>query len=163
MRLFKQQRSTWKMLYTLINSYLIFFSELRTEEIFLELLKEARRLKEEEYEDEQWRTRISTLGAGESRNKEVFLGGREKLKIEIYYAVLDRIQKKVFQLRANIAQIRFFSEHRPLWWTIEYRAISSRSTKFSKILLWWYWRGFSNWMHSSQKFHSECKRLRWKI
>ncbi len=76
-----------------------FVSELRSGEIFLEFIEEAEKLREEEYEDEQRRSRVPTLRAGETRNNETFLTGREKLKIEIYYAILDKL-KVEFQSRS---------------------------------------------------------------
>lgn len=79
-----------------INDYkslINFVNELRTDEMFEKFLNDAKKLKDdnEEYEYEDVRRRRRTLRPDEDRENEVVLIGRQKLKVDIYFAVLDKL------------------------------------------------------------------------
>jgi len=64
-------------------SLINFVTELRTDEMFEEFINEAKKLTEgdEVYEDERVRKLVRTLRCDESKGDEVFLRGRQKLKV----------------------------------------------------------------------------------
>lgn len=79
-----------------INDYkslIDFVNELRTDEMFEKFLNDAKELTDgdDEYEYENVRKRRRTLRPDEDRENEVILVGRQKLKVDIYFAVLDTL------------------------------------------------------------------------
>ena len=72
-------------------SLMNFVTELRTDEMFQKFLNDATEFTEENYE-ENTRSRRPTLRPGESRENQVFLSGQQKLRVEVYYAVLDKLK-----------------------------------------------------------------------
>ncbi len=65
-----------------------FCSSLRSDEMFAEYLEKARGITEEVYDVK----RTCKLLSGDSRENLVVLTGRDKLKIEVYFAALDKVQ-----------------------------------------------------------------------
>ena len=72
-------------------SLINFVSKLRTEEMFLKFVSEAAKITEENYEEDR-RSRRSTLLPAETREHEVLLVGQQKLRVELYYPVLDQLK-----------------------------------------------------------------------
>lgn len=74
-------------------SLIDFVTELRTDAMFEKFMDDAKKIIDvegDEVEDQRRRSR-RTLRNDETRENEVILHGREKLKVSIYFAVLDRL------------------------------------------------------------------------
>ncbi len=69
-------------------------TELRTDEMFEKFINDTKELREcdEEYENENVRQRRRTLRPDEGRENVVLLLGRQKLKVSIYFSVLDKLK-----------------------------------------------------------------------
>lgn len=78
-------------------SLIDFVTKLRSDQMFEEFINDAKKLTggDEEYEDENVRRRKRTLRPDETRENEVLLLGQQKLKIDIYFAILDKLKTEL--------------------------------------------------------------------
>lgn len=89
----QSERADLNLVNHLYTSLTEFISSLRNDEMFNQFLNEAKILTDgnENYEPENKRRKIRKLLPGESRENEPEFGRRDNLRINTYFAILDRI------------------------------------------------------------------------
>lgn len=75
----------------LYKSLVGFVDDLRTDDKFNEFIDKSKEKTEEEYEQDTVRRRKRKLLPGEAKEIELVRSGKDKLKAEVYFAVLDRL------------------------------------------------------------------------
>lgn len=89
-----------KSVLNIYKSLIDFVTELRTDEneMFQKFINDAKEIIDVEGDEDEvfakgqrQRSRRQTLRSGETRENEIILHGREKLKVNIYFAILDRL------------------------------------------------------------------------
>lgn len=79
----------------LYQSLIHFITSIRNDEFFTGNVNLAKNIKSEEYELDRVRIKKRKLQADEERENEVHMSGRDKFKVETYFAILDRIESEM--------------------------------------------------------------------
>lgn len=79
----------------LYQSLIDFVGSLRSEEMFAVFVEKAKCIIPEEYEFDTKRSRNRKLQHGESRDNEAVMTGKQKFRVETFYAILDRVRSEL--------------------------------------------------------------------
>lgn len=72
-----------------------FITSIRNDTFFNEYVILAKKIKSEEYEFDKVKTKKRKLQADETRENEVHMTGSDKLRIETYFTILDRVKSEL--------------------------------------------------------------------
>jgi len=79
----------------LYKSLINFITSIRNDKFFNEYVILAKKIKSEEYEFDKVRTKKRELQADETKENEIHMTGSDKLRIETYFTILDRVKSEL--------------------------------------------------------------------
>jgi hypothetical protein len=94
-----------KVVVDLYASLVGFVNDLRTDDTFDEFIEKAKEKTDEEYGEDKSRRRIRKIAPDETRRNEVTRSGKDKLKIEVYFAVLDKLSSELEKRKSAYAKV----------------------------------------------------------
>jgi hypothetical protein len=79
----------------LFKSLINFITSIRNDKCFNEFLILAKKINSKEYEFDKVRTKKCKIQAAETRENEVHMTGSDKLRIETYFIILNRVKSEI--------------------------------------------------------------------